>query len=69
MAANLVSEIMYAPLNFQIPAAHAFSIVDLQTSGAIVPAFGGVPITPANVGTFSRSAVILGAYQNPTRKF
>jgi hypothetical protein len=67
-AANLVSEIMYAPLNFQIPAAHAISIVDLQTTGAVVASIG-VALTPANINTFSRQQIVLASYQNPGKKF
>ena len=66
--ANTVKELNYDIFHFALPAAHALSLVDLQTTGVIVAAIG-VALTSANIGSFSRPQVIAAAYQNPTRKF
>jgi hypothetical protein len=66
--ADTINSLNYGPNSFALPAAIALSVIDLENSAAVVPAFG-VAITPGNVGTFSRPTVILGAYQNPGKKF
>jgi hypothetical protein len=67
-ASNTVLELMYAPWNLQIPAAHSASLSDLQNSGVVVSALG-TSLTTANVSSFSRTALVLASYQNPAKKF
>jgi hypothetical protein len=68
MASNTTKELNYDIFHFALPEALARSVQDLQNTGTIVAAIG-VALTTANVGTFSRQAIINAAYQNPGKKF
>jgi hypothetical protein len=66
--ADTIASLNYGPNTLALPAPLALSVIDLENSALVVPAFG-IAITAANIGSFSRQSVVAGSYQNPNRKF